>query len=192
MIGDSRKNMQMKVLKVPSDIDNTTASLDTGSVGGHQGVMLCQEMRRADKHAGENFGDSKQYNPDSVEYTWLVLVPKYLSETCGVTGADIPSQETVSPPYKVGEIVYCARLDTPTIMQTSQSGFINTHPSVAAGANWSQIANTLAVKGHYGDGTTINPQTQMIFWIDLNVDGRTRVKVSGGSGTSGTAQNVWL
>ena len=191
MIGDLRKNMQMKVLKAPLDIDSKSANLTVGEVAGHQGVMLCQEMTRNDQQAGENFG-AKQYNPTDVEYKWLVLVPKYLSETCGVTGTDIPSQEVVSPPYTAGEIIYCARLDVPTIMKTSQSGFINTHPSVAAGANWSQIANTLAVKGHYGDGTTINPQTQMIFWIDLNVDGRTRVKVSGGSGTSGTAQNVWL
>ena len=74
----------------------------------------------------------------------------------------------------------------------SSTPYKNNHPSVTlAGNNWSKIVNASAAKAHFnGD---FSPDLNMIFWLDLNVDGRTRsasTVVSGG--TSGTAQNVWL
>ena len=196
MINDSRQTLQMRILGIPLDISSLPAVLtsdDKLPAGGYQGVMWCQELNRGQGYSGEEVGNSA-YPSGSGSFTWLDLVPKYLSQSSGVTGDGLPSGEAVTPPYKVGEIIYCTRLDTPVVMTGSKagSGYKNNHPSVTlAGNNWSKIVNASAAKAHF-DGT-FSPDLNMIFWLDLNVDGRTRsasTVVSGG--TSGTAQNVWL
>ena len=193
MINDSRQTLQMRILGTPIDISSETQKLNAEGIlssGGHQGVMYCREMRFEERHHGEHVGSSV-YPDISGSFTWLVLVPKYLSQSSGVTGDGLPSSEAVTPPYKIGEIIYCTRLDTPVVMDSS-TPYKNNHPSVTlAGNNWSKIVNASAAKAHFnGD---FSPDLNMIFWLDLNVDGRTRsasTVVAGG--TSGTAQNVWL
>ena len=192
MINDSRQTLQMRIVGIPMDISSVTSELtdEVLGAGGHQGVMMCRELKRNEAHSGERVGNSA-YPSVSNSFTWLVLVPKYLSYSSGVTGEGLPSSEAVTPPYKVGEIIYCTRLDMPVVMAGSKLNYANNHPSVLAGNNWSKIVNANAAEAHFD--ATFSPATNMIFWLDLNVDGRTRsasTVVSGG--TSGTAQNVWL
>ena len=111
MIDNSRRILKMIILDGPYDIHSNTADrLSDGSLpqGGHQGVMRCREALQSDAHAGEEVGNSAY--PAGVNYEWLVLVPKYLSRTSGVTGSDIPFNEPVSPPYIKGETIYCIKL----------------------------------------------------------------------------------
>ena len=198
MINAPQKFLSMKVVSPPKDIvdslgQTSSAVLNNNELpaGAHQGVMLCKEIQEGEGNWGEfNNGNTLLQSGNSFDFQWLVLVPKYLSESCGVSGGELPSDEKVTPPYTKGEIIYCALLDLPVVMQKSIDGFGNTHPKVVGGTpGWPNMIHTPSVRRHYG-GANINPATQMIFWVDLNIDGRTRsgASVSG----SGTAQNVWL
>lgn len=198
MIGSLQKIKTMKILETPEDISASVIGVDTlqndaFSGGAHQGVMLCQEVQVKDKaksgaDSGEIIGNTAL--PNTVEFKWLVAVPKYLSRTCGVSGEGIPSDKEVSPPYKSGEIIYCGTLDLPIVMQNSVKDWKNTHPSMdGSDPTFPLLFNLAAVRGHYGN-INISPVTQMILWIDLNLDGRSRG--AGSSTASSTAQNVWL
>ena len=200
MIDDSRRILKMVILETPYDIhSNTAVRLIDGSLpqGGHQGVMTCREAERADAHAGEAVGNSAY--PNNTNFKWLVLVPKYLSQTSGVTGNGIPFNEPVSPPYIVGETIYCIKLDVPVALSAGSIAGLNRHPSIDVpdggglllSDGWSDVQPNNASLLHFGGGMALST----IYWLDLNVDGRTRTPVSSSSAEGsegGIAQNVWL
>ena len=191
MIDDSRRILRMIIVDGPYNIHSATADLlNNGALaqGGHQGVMRCREAIQSDAHAGEEVGRSAY--PNSVGYEWLVLVPKYLSRTSGVTGTGLPFNEPVSPPYTKGETIYCIKLDVPVVLSDLSSAGTNKHPSTFGLDGWSDAQPPLASLLHFGGGSRINT----IYWLDLNVDGRTRTPVSSSTESSegGIAQNVWL
>jgi hypothetical protein len=205
MPGDTHNNLQMVITHLPEDTNYSTAQLNNNGgvpVGGHkQGVMICRELQERDKTQGELTGNSALRSNDYIY--WMVMVPKHLTKTTSISGAGMPSSDDeVTPPYVLGEIVYCQRLDIPIVLAketfaTTTLGQAQNHPSVLGGdaaPRWSRTINQTAAIGHYG--TNVVPETNMVFWFDLNVDGRSRVPKGsfGTSGTSGgaTAQNVWL
>lgn len=211
MLADTRNNMQMVVTNLPANtVDIPPAVLNSnGMTPPHkQGVMLCREVEVQDKEQerGESVGNSAQRNFTNIY--WMVMVPKHLTPTISITGSDMPTNDDpVTPPYRVGEIIYCQRLDVPVVLANGKAAFsmfarLQNHPAVQAESDkssgrtigkWSKIINEKAASGHYG--TAVDPVNNMVFWFDLNVDGRSRVPkvaAAGTSGTSGTAQNVWL
>ena len=208
MIGHPKRNMRMVIEDLPKDIgfdggSSPKAVNDNGVVGGPvmHSVMLCRELQDEDTFLGQSTGNSVLPNEEDIY--WMVLVPKHLGPTVTMVGDGFPSQgDLVTPPYALKEIIHCQRLDTPICLNSALLPQANSlklfnrlqnHGSLSSGTKWAKIVNSKNT--HFGQA--VDPRSSMIFWFDLNVDGRTRSKQVADAGTSGTsaeggARNVWL
>lgn len=208
MIGHPKRNMRMVIEGLPKDIgfDGGSATQtvnDNGVVSGavEHSVMLCRELQDEDTFLGQSTGNSVL--PNGEDIYWMVLVPKHLGPTVTMTGKGFPSQgDPVTPPYALKEVIHCQRLDTPICLDSMNFSRANSlslfntlqnHGSLSSGTKWAKIVNN----NNFHFGQVVDPRSSMIFWFDLNVDGRTRSKQVADAGTSGTsaeggARNVWL
>jgi hypothetical protein len=144
-----------------------------------EGFIVCQEYT---KTKGDNAIDN-QVSPNNMATSiWKVLVPHYLNL----------STQSPSPDYKEGDLIYAAALDSPVIIRTALEAWTqNDDSSVNADGNSSsrRIPSLSYFAQHYGL-TSVDPKANVVFWVDLNVDGRTTGAGSGGGG--GSTSVVWL
>jgi hypothetical protein len=126
--------------------------------------------------------DNQNLPQNQKEVTWRVLIPHYLND----------NTKTPSPNYAEGDSIYAAKLDNPIVISDPSDNTLsvpNDHPSVNGVAGYvPMIPSRSSFSSHYGRSPTVNPKTDVVFWIDLNVDGRT----TGAGGGGGTASVVWL
>ena len=163
-------------------IDSTIYSIthtDSSSPEVTEGFIVCQEYTRT---KGNNVIDN-QVSPNNAAISiWKVMVPHYLNL----------STQLPSPDYKEGDLIYAAALDSPVIIRTALEAWAqNNDSSVNVGGNSSsrRIPSLSYFAQHYGL-TSVDPKANVVFWVDLNVDGRTTGAGSGGGG--GSTSVVWL
>lgn len=163
-------------------IDSTIYSIthtDSSSPEVTEGFIVCQEYTRA---KGNNAIDNQLSPNNKATSIWKVMVPHYLNL----------STQSPSPAYKVGDLIYAAALDSPVVIKTALATWSqNNDLSVNTDGNSSsrRIPSLSYFAEHYGL-TSIDPKANVVFWVDLNVDGRTTGAGSGGGG--GSTSVVWL
>ncbi len=168
-----RRIVRMRVAN--STIHRITGAGETFKVV--EGFIKCEEYL---KSTGDTEIDN-QHSPNNIAAsTWRVMVPHYLNL----------STQSPSPDYKVGDLIYAAALDNPVVVKTNNTSWPeNSDPSVnPVAGNAKRIPSLNSFSTHYG-GANIDPK-KVIFWVDLNVDGRTTGAGSGGGG--GSTSVVWL
>ena len=169
--GNMRRILRVRV------VSSTIHKIEDSSDGILEGFIICREIVSSDETDIQN----QNVPRNSETLTWRVLVPHDL-----VNGNTLQP----SPAYEAGDILYVARLDTPVVIDTSSSDLLpNNHPLVNEQLGVVQLVpHKPSMAGHY-DKASIDPANDCVFWIDLNVDGRTR---GGGGGGGGSASVVWL
>jgi hypothetical protein len=131
---------------------------------------------------------------------WIVLVPKYLTDH-----DDIESDETLKdstcPAYKKGDPLFVGRLADPlfmgyidkkseAVLKFSDVHFMNTHPFIT---NTKAVYTSLTKPVETAKQKTGLDPRVFAYYIDLNVDGRTRCSGGDVVQTAGeSAPNVWL
>jgi len=167
--GNMRRMLRVRV------VSSTIHKIEDSSDGILEGFIICREIVSNDGTDIQN----QNVPRNSATFTWRVLVPH-----------DLANGNTLqpSPAYEAGDILYVARLDAPIVIANSSSLLPNNHPSVNEQLGIAQLVpHKPSMAGHY-DKTSISPANDCVFWVDLNVDGRTR----GGGGGGGSASVVWL
>ncbi len=156
-----------------------------GSADIREGFILCKELETSDVSKIQNQKVPRNITVESL--IWRVLVPHDLVQQ----GSQVAQP---SPAYKDGDILYVARLDAPVVIDSSAELAPNIHPSTdgISSGNVQMVPHLRAMSSHYswGSDVLINPANDCVFWVDLNVDGRTRGGGAGGGG--GSASVVWL
>jgi len=174
--GNSKRIMRVIIT------DSTIYAIqDAGSSADiREGFILCKELVTGDVSNIQN----QKVPKNSVTLTWRVLVPHDLVSQ----GSQVAQP---SPAYKEGDILYVARLDAPVVIANSNDLLPNIHPSLdGLVGNVQLVPHKASMASHYSK-TSISPANDCVFWVDLNVDGRTRGGGSGGGG-GGSASVVWL
>lgn len=170
-----------RIMRVMITDSTIYAIQDAGSSADiREGFILCKELVTGDVSNIQN----QKVPKNSATLTWRVLIPHDLVRQ----GSQV---EQPSPAYEAGDILYVARLDAPVVIANSSGLLPNIHPSTDGFVgNVQLVPHKLSMARHYGRTSgTISPANDCVFWIDLNVDGRTR---GGGSGGGGSASVVWL
>jgi hypothetical protein len=163
--------------------DSTISPIEdvNSSANIREGFILCKELVTGDVSKIQN-----QNIPKNIAaLTWRVLVPHDLVSQ----GSQVAQP---SPAYKNGDILYVARLGAPVVIANSSGLLPNIHPSLDGQLGIVQlIPHKPSMAGHYSmSETSMSPANDCVFWVDLNVDGRTRGGGSGGGG--GSVSVVWL
>ena len=160
--------------------DSTISPIEGGSEDVREGFVLCRELITGDTGIIQN-----QKVPRNAvgNLIWRVLIPHDLVQQ----GSQVAQP---SPAYKNGQILYVARLDAPVVIDNSTGLKPNDHPSLdGLVGNVQLVPHKASMASHYSK-TSISPANDCVFWVDLNVDGRTRGGGSGGGG--GSVSVVWL
>ena len=161
--------------------DSTISPIEGDSEAVREGFVLCRELVTGDVSKIQNQKVPRNAAGDLV---WRVLVPHDLVQQ----GSQVAQP---SPAYKNGDILYVARLDAPVVIANSNGLLPNIHPSLdGLVGNVQLVPHKASMASHYSK-TSISPANDCVFWVDLNVDGRTRGGGSGGGG-GGSASVVWL
>ena len=164
--------------------DSTISPIEGGSEDVREGFVLCRELVTADASKIQN---QKVPRNAVIDLIWRVLVPHDLVQQ----GSQVAQP---SPAYKNGQILYVARLDAPVVIANNSGLEPNKHPSTdgISSGNVQMVPHLRAMTSHYSRASDdlINPANDCVFWVDLNVDGRTRGGGSGGGG--GSVSVVWL
>ena len=137
---------------------------------------------------------------DSPQNRWIVLVPKYLTEHSEIESDDT-LKDTVCPSYKASDPLFVGRLAEPLYVgfldknggaasSYATTAFVNTHPFIT---NTKAVYSTATSAVGTGKNKTGNDPRVFAYYIDLNVDGRTRCAGGDIVQTAGeSAPNVWL
>jgi len=176
---------------------------DASAADVTEGFIVCEELNHNVETVSNRIDNQAFAFHNVTGRKWRIMVPKYLS---GSSLAGLSSGAQPSPSYKVGDIIYAARLDMPVVIANmnkggpyASEGLVNTHPTVAKTPGWVQLVpSEYSLAAHYYVSSTTKKTLdtsyfaaeEAIFWVDLNVDGRTRAAGSGGTTT--TTSNVWL
>ena len=160
--------------------DSTISPIEGGSEDVREGFVLCRELVTADASKIQN---QKVPRNAAGNLIWRVLIPHDLVQQ----GSQVAQP---SPAYKNGQILYVARLDAPVVIDNNSGLNPNVHPSTDGFVgNVQLVPHKASMASHYSK-TSISPANDCVFWVDLNVDGRTRGGGSGGGG--GSVSAVWL
>jgi len=150
--------------------------------------------------------DPLQQSPFNI---WIVLVPKYLTNHEEQEGEDT-LRDSVCPSYAVGDPLFVGRLADPLYVGhidkngekiakdrwnfkdkvfRNGTAFYNTHPFITnAKEAYSSVTSAVST----GKQKTGYDPKLFAYYIDLNVDGRTRCAGGDVVQTGESAPNVWL
>ena len=178
--GNNRRILRVKV--VDGTIHYIENKDDPKSI--KEGFIMGQELIRTEDGSVDdgNTIENQLVPPNQASsLKWKILLPHDI-----VNGTSTQP----SPPYQAGDIIYAVKLDMPIIIKDSSlladQNTLNEHPSVDNTRGYIQMIHETAFKDYFGG--SIDAEKNVIFWLDLNVDGGTR---GGGSG-GGSASVVWL
>ena len=222
-VGGLERVKQVQIMELTDEtgkalpfVANIADPVSIGAASQRFGVIACQDPTQAGQWGadGRQFG----FKPNIPINRWLVLVPKYLTtlDPTDDLGTSDSLKENVCPAYRSTDPLFVGRLEEPLYVgPIDKNGnklgsaeydgvthFVNTHPLIVNAMARSAYAQSIVWDGDSMPGAVQTSKHRLnntdtrhwVYYVDLNVDGRSRCAGGGTVVQSGEecSPNVWL